>query len=45
MARAIDPARILSHREPLSSAIEAYKTFDARQPSWLKVELQPAGAP
>lgn len=37
----IDPASILSQREPLSSAIEAYKAFDLRRPGWLKVKLEP----
>jgi len=39
---ALDPAAILTRREPLTSAIEAYKAFDTRQPGWLKVELEPA---
>jgi threonine dehydrogenase-like Zn-dependent dehydrogenase len=42
MARAIDPAAILSHRAPLVDAIDAYERFDTRQPSWLKVELLPS---
>ena len=33
-----------SQTEPLTSAIEAYKPFDQRQPGWLKVELEPAMA-
>ena len=33
-----------SQTEPLTSAIEAYKAFDQRQPGWLKVELEPATA-
>jgi threonine dehydrogenase-like Zn-dependent dehydrogenase len=41
MARAIDPTQILTQKEPLSDAISAYKAFDARQESWIKVELQP----
>jgi hypothetical protein len=28
----------------LTSAIEAYKAFDQRQPGWIKVELKPARA-
>ena len=39
---AVDPTMILSQREPLSSAIDAYKAFDTRQPGWMKVELVPA---
>lgn len=39
---AIDPVAILSRREPLTSALDAYKAFDKRQPGWIKVALQPA---
>ncbi|MDM9561076.1 MULTISPECIES: zinc-dependent alcohol dehydrogenase [Bordetella] len=42
-AGAIDPAAILTRREPLVSAIDAYRAFDTRQPGWIKVELAPAG--
>lgn len=42
MARAIDPTQVLTQREPLSDAISAYKAFDSRQESWIKVELQTA---
>jgi threonine dehydrogenase-like Zn-dependent dehydrogenase len=38
---AVKPSEILSKVEPLSSAIEAYKAFDKREPGWLKVELLP----
>ena len=38
---AIDPAEILSQREPLTSAIDAYRAFDQRQSKWIKVELLP----
>lgn len=38
----VDPLRILTKTEPMASAIDAYKTFDKRQPGWMKVELQPA---
>ena len=41
LARAIDPTQILTQREPLTDAISAYKAFDTRQESWIKVELQP----
>ncbi len=41
MARAIDPTQILTQREPLGDAISAYKAFDTRQESWIKVELRP----
>jgi len=40
----MDPAKILTQTEPLTSAIEAYKAFDTRQPGWIKVKLQPAMA-
>ncbi|WP_009633500.1 zinc-dependent alcohol dehydrogenase [Synechocystis sp. PCC 7509] len=38
---AVDPEQILTQREPLTSAIEAYKAFDKREPGWIKVELVP----
>jgi threonine dehydrogenase-like Zn-dependent dehydrogenase len=38
----IDPSTLLTQHEPLSSAIEAYKAFDRRQPGWVKVELEPS---
>jgi threonine dehydrogenase-like Zn-dependent dehydrogenase len=38
--KAVDPAKILTQRAPLTSAIEAYQAFDLRKPGWLKVELQ-----
>jgi threonine dehydrogenase-like Zn-dependent dehydrogenase len=36
-----DPLRILTTREPLMHVIDAYKTFDQRQPGWIKVALEP----
>jgi threonine dehydrogenase-like Zn-dependent dehydrogenase len=42
MARAIDPAMILTQREPLGDAVSAYQAFDKREESWIKVELQPS---
>jgi threonine dehydrogenase-like Zn-dependent dehydrogenase len=38
----IDPHEVLTKVEPLTSAIDAYKAFDLRQPGWVKVELEPA---
>lgn len=38
---AVDPVKILTQVEPMSSAIDAYKAFDQRQPGWIKVELVP----
>ncbi|HKY31460.1 MAG TPA: zinc-dependent alcohol dehydrogenase [Candidatus Polarisedimenticolia bacterium] len=43
-AGAIDPASILTQREPLDSALEAYRAFDRRQEGWIKVEIK-VGAP
>ncbi len=40
-SRVIKPTDILSQREPLLSAIDAYKFFDRRMPGWIKVELKP----
>ncbi len=37
----IDPEKILTQIEPLTSAIEAYQAFDQHQPGWVKVELKP----
>lgn len=37
----VDPLKVLTKRERLTSAIDAYRAFDLRQPGWLKVELQP----
>src|SRR5262249_23026909 len=37
----VNPAAILTQHQPLTSAIEAYKAFDRRQPGWVKVELEP----
>ena len=37
----IDPAELLTQRQPLMDAIAAYKEFDKRSPGWVKVELQP----
>jgi len=39
---ATDPLKVLTQQEPLTSAVEAYKAFDTRQPGWVKVELQPS---
>jgi len=41
MTGRLDPKRILSHTEPATGAIEAYRAFDERQPGWIKVELEP----
>ena len=38
----LNPAEILTQREPITSAIEAYKSFDKRKPGWIKVKLEPA---
>ena len=37
----IDPAKVLTQREPVTDAISAYKAFDARRSGWIKVELEP----
>jgi threonine dehydrogenase-like Zn-dependent dehydrogenase len=38
----IDPTQVLTQVEGMTSAIEAYKAFDEKQPGWMKVELEPA---
>lgn len=40
----VRPSEILTQREPLMSALEAYETFDRREPGWIKVELTAGGA-
>jgi threonine dehydrogenase-like Zn-dependent dehydrogenase len=39
----VDPTAILTQREALTSAIDAYKAFDLREAGWTKVELKPSG--
>lgn len=38
---AFNPELILTQTQPLTSALDAYKTFDERQAGWMKVELTP----
>ncbi|MEZ4423874.1 MAG: zinc-dependent alcohol dehydrogenase [Gemmatimonadota bacterium] len=38
----VDPTVILTHDEPLGSAIEAFEHFDQRERGWIKVELETA---
>jgi len=38
----VNPSSVLTNLEPLTSAIDAYKLFDRREPGWIKVELLPA---
>jgi threonine dehydrogenase-like Zn-dependent dehydrogenase len=40
----VDPRDVLTKREPLTAAIDAFKAFDQRQPGWMKVELVPGQA-
>jgi threonine dehydrogenase-like Zn-dependent dehydrogenase len=37
----IDPARILTQLEPMTSAVAAYEALDQRRAGWMKVELMP----
>ncbi|AKJ07271.1 threonine dehydrogenase-like Zn-dependent dehydrogenase [Archangium gephyra] len=39
---AVEPTELLTHVQPLTSALDAYRAFDARKPGWLKVELEPS---
>jgi threonine dehydrogenase-like Zn-dependent dehydrogenase len=42
----MDPARILTQLEPITSAVAAYEAFDQRRPGWMKIELMPmSGVP
>jgi threonine dehydrogenase-like Zn-dependent dehydrogenase len=43
-AGVVDPTEILTQREPITAAIDAYKEFDRRMPGWIKVMLEPAKA-
>ncbi|HEM8498328.1 TPA: glutathione-dependent formaldehyde dehydrogenase, partial [Burkholderia multivorans] len=38
---AFDPLSVLTQREPLTNAIDAYRAFDVREPGWIKVKLEP----
>jgi threonine dehydrogenase-like Zn-dependent dehydrogenase len=38
---AIDPSEILTQVQPMTSALEAYESFDRREAGWMKVMLQP----
>lgn len=38
----LNAAEVLTQREPMTSVIEAYKSFDKRKPGWVKVKLEPA---
>jgi threonine dehydrogenase-like Zn-dependent dehydrogenase len=38
----VDPLKILTKREPMTSAIDAYKAFAEHRPGWVKVKLEPA---
>jgi threonine dehydrogenase-like Zn-dependent dehydrogenase len=44
-AGVINPEKVLTHIEPMTSVLQAYRAFDTRQPGWIKVELQPGSAP
>ena len=37
----VDPLQVLTQREPLTSALDAYKVFAEHKPGWIKVELDP----
>jgi threonine dehydrogenase-like Zn-dependent dehydrogenase len=36
----VDPTTVLSHVQPMSDVIAAYREFDLRHPGWIKVELK-----
>ncbi|MCK9876560.1 alcohol dehydrogenase catalytic domain-containing protein [Frankia sp. Ag45/Mut15] len=42
MAGTVDPARVITQHQPVSSAIDAYQAFDRRETGWTKVVLDPA---
>lgn len=37
----VKPSQVLTQKEPVTDAIEAYKAFDKREAGWIKVELVP----
>ncbi len=39
-----DPTQVITKREPLTGAFDAYAAFSVRDPGWLKVELSPQAA-
>jgi threonine dehydrogenase-like Zn-dependent dehydrogenase len=39
---AVDPATVLTQDEPVTSALDAYATFDRRESGWTKVVLDPS---
>jgi len=39
-----DPATVITKREPVMGAIDAYAAFDERDPGWIKVALDPQAA-
>ena len=39
---AVEPDQVLTKRDDMVSAIDAYEAFDRRDPGWTKVELDPA---
>lgn len=39
-AGSMDVTRLLTQDQPLTSALEAYKAFDRREPGWVKVKLE-----
>ncbi|WP_240928185.1 hypothetical protein [Thalassoroseus pseudoceratinae] len=41
---AVRPTLIPTHDEPMTSAIDAYQTFDDRQTGWMKVMLEPSAS-
>jgi threonine dehydrogenase-like Zn-dependent dehydrogenase len=40
----VDPSEILTQVGPLTSALQAYREFDRREPGWIKVKLEPEPA-
>lgn len=37
----VSPTDFISQQQPMESAVDALRTFERRQPGWLKVELRP----
>jgi threonine dehydrogenase-like Zn-dependent dehydrogenase len=40
-AGAVDPSNVLTQVDDVVDAVEAYQSFDRREPGWIKVALDP----
>lgn len=40
----VDPTKVITQHEPMGSVVDAYATFDRREPGWTKVVIDPTAA-